>query len=260
MNDQHVNAPMRRLDRRAVLGLGLLTGLSTALAGCGKNADSTVAGTATTNAAAAAASTTQASEPTVTTPEQALSRLTAGNDRFAAGTVRHPDQNSARRTELAAGQHPYAIVFSCVDSRVPPELVFDEGLGDLFVIRSAGHVVDHAVLGSLQYGVAELKIPLLMVMGHEKCGAVKATVEAVEKKSAATGTDIDALITAIRPAVQQAEAKHPTDLLDASIRANTTEVVSALSGKAILKDALGTGKLRIVGSRYDLDTGKVELV
>jgi carbonic anhydrase len=141
---------------------------------------------------------------------------------------------------------------------VPPELVFDQGLGDLFVTRSAGQVVDHAILGSIQYGVAELKIPLLVVLGHEKCGAVKATLEAVEKHSPPSGSDIDALVTAIRPAVDKAEAEHATDKLDASIRNNVVNIVTRLGKETILAPAIASGKLRVVGARYDLDTGAVE--
>jgi len=203
--------------------MSLFAGLSTVLAGCGSDAGSAVV--------ERTAGGPVPPEPTVSTPDEALARLTAGNQRFASGAVRHPDETTARRMELVAGQHPFAVIFSCVDSRVPPELVFDQGLGDLFVIRSAGQVLDRAILGSLQYGIAELKIPLLMVLGHEKCGAVKATVEAVEKKSAAGGNDIDALVAAIRPAVVKAEGEHPTDLLDSAIRMNVSAVVADLGGK-----------------------------
>ena len=171
-----------------------------------------------------------------------------------------PDQDIAYRTALAAGQHPFAAILSCADSRVPPEIVFDQGLGDLFVARTAGQVVDHAVLGSIQYGIAELKIPLLVVLGHEKCGAVKATIEAVEKKSAASGTDIDALVAAIKPAVEEEEEAAAADLVDAVVRRNATNIVAALGKKPILSDAVAAGSLQIVAARYDLDAGTVEFL
>jgi carbonic anhydrase len=143
-----------------------------------------------------------------------------------------------------------------VDSRVPPELVFDRGLGDLFVIRTAGQVIDTAVLGSLEFGVAELKIPLLMVLGHEKCGAVKATIETVEKGGTAEA-DIEALVNGIRPAVEHAKGE-AGDLLDNAVKANVVAVVQKLKQSPILKEAIEQGKLTIVGARYDLDTGAVE--
>jgi carbonic anhydrase len=131
--------------------------------------------------------------------------LEAGNARYVAGTPLHPDLSIDRRDAVAEGQAPFAAILSCADSRVPPELLFDQGLGDLFVVRSAGQVIDHAVLGSLQYGVQHLKTPLLVVLGHSECDSVKATVEAVAKKSKPSGTDMDALVAAIRPAVIEAE-------------------------------------------------------
>ena len=168
------------------------------------------------------------------------------------------NESKSRRVELAKGQNPFATIFSCVDSRVPPELVFDRGLGDLFVIRTAGHVIDKAVLGSLEFGVAELKIPLLLVLGHEKCGAVKATVEAVENNATAEA-EINWLVDSIRPAVEQAKAQ-PGDLLDNSVKANVSLTVEHLKQSSILSEAVEKGELKIIGARYDLDTGVVEVI
>ncbi len=197
-------------------------------------------------------------EADVTNPEAALERLLAGNERFAAGMAQDPNQSIVRRTLVAGGQRPFATIFSCVDSRVPPELVFDRGLGDLFVIRTAGHVIDNAVLGSLEFGVAELGIPLLMVLGHEKCGAVNATIEAIEQQMPAPA-QIGTLVEAITPAVEAAHGQSG-DLLDNAIRANTRLVVEQLVNTPILSAAVANGQLLIVGGRYDLDTGKVEMV
>src|SRR5207237_5372942 len=108
------------------------------------------------------------------TPDQALSRLVAGNQRFVAHKPTHPHEDLARRHDLAGSQHPFAVVLSCSDSRLPPELVFDQGLGDLFVIRVAGNITDAAVIGSIEYAVEHLHAPLIVVLGHEKCGAVTA--------------------------------------------------------------------------------------
>jgi len=194
----------------------------------------------------------------VSNADEALQRLREGNERYVANKSTDLNESQSRRVELAQGQNPFATIFSCVDSRVPPELVFDRGLGDLFVIRTAGHVIDNAVLGSLEYGVAELKIPLLMVLGHEKCGAVKATVEAVEKNVTAEA-EINWLVDGIRPAVEEVKAQ-PGDLLDNAVKANVMLTVERLKGSAILSEALEKSELRIVGGRYDLDTGMVDII
>jgi carbonic anhydrase len=158
----------------------------------------TLAGAALTACAQSPAATTTVAEPPVTNPDEALTRLQEGNQRYVALQATHPNQTGGRRSELAQSQKPFAIVFGCVDSRAAPELVFDRGLGDLFVIRTAGHVLDNAALGSIEFGVAELKIPLLMVLGHERCGAVSATIEAVEKHAEAPD-QIAALVKGIAP-------------------------------------------------------------
>jgi carbonic anhydrase len=196
-----------------------------------------------------------APEPAVTTPDQALQRLLEGNQRYVDAKPAHPNLTVDRRTQLAQGQHPFAIIFSCVDSRVPPELVFDRGLGDLFVIRTAGHTLDDAVLGSIEYGVAELGIPLIMVLGHEKCGAVKATLEAIEHQTTAPDR-IQTLVRDITPAIEQSKGQ-PGDALDNAIKANTALTVSRLKTTQLLAEALGKGGLKIVGGRYDLDSGAV---
>lgn len=198
-----------------------------------------------------------APEPTVTAPDQALQRLMEGNQRYVGSKLAHPNLTLERRAQLAQGQHPFSIIFSCVDSRVPPELVFDRGLGDLFVIRTAGHTLDDAVLGSIEYGVAELGIPLILVLGHEKCGAVKATLEAVEHNTTAPDR-IQALVHDITPAIEQSKGQ-PGDALDNAVLANTALTVAALKATPLLAEALGKGSLKIVGGRYDLDTGAVAI-
>ena len=231
-------ASLYRFSRRDFLKASGLTAVSLALAAC----------------APAQAPT----EGPVTNADEALQRLMEGNERYVANKSTDLNESQSRRAELAQGQNPFATVFSCVDSRVPPELVFDRGLGDLFVIRTAGHVIDNAVLGSLEFGVAELKIPLLLVLGHEKCGAVKATVEAVEKNATAEA-EINWLVDGIRPAVEEVKAQSG-DLLDNAVKANVTLTVERLKGSAILAEALEKSELRIVGGRYDLDTGMVEII
>ena len=192
------------------------------------------------------------------TAEIAWKLLQEGNQRYALSKTTRPNQSDTRRAELAKGQAPFAIIFGCVDSRVPPELVFDRGLGDLFVVRTAAHTLDRAALGSIQFGVEELHIPLIVVMGHEKCGAVSAAIEAVEKNIRAPDA-IDSLVQAIKPAIEKSKGQ-TGDKLDNAVKANTALTVEALKANTILGGEIKQGKLMIVGTRYDLDTGAVELI
>jgi carbonic anhydrase len=182
-------------------------------------------------------------------------KLLDGNQRYVAAKLSHPDQTHARLEELAQGQHPFAVILSCSDSRVPPEIVFDQGLGDLFVIRVAGNIVDNDALGSIEYAVEHLGVKYIMVLGHERCGAVDATV----KGGHAPG-HIASLVKAIAPAVNQ--VKHePGDLLDNAVRANVAMVVKKLqSTPPILKEEYEKKELVIEGARYDLDDGSVTMV
>jgi carbonic anhydrase len=192
------------------------------------------------------------------TPQAALRKLLAGNARYVAQRAVHPHQDAVRRTHLSQGQSPFATVFGCVDSRVPPEIVFDQGLGDLFVIRTAAEVPDKAVLGSIEYGVAELKIPLLVVLGHEKCGAVKASLEAIEHGVKAP-SHIQDLVEGIRPAIEHTRGK-PGDALDNAVREQARLVAAGLRRNPIIGAAVRAGRCRIVAARYDLDSGRVTLL
>lgn len=195
--------------------------------------------------------------PTDTSADAALQTLKEGNQRFVAMKPIHPNLSVERRTEVSKGQNPFAIIFECVDSRVPPELVFDRGLGDLFVIRTAGQALDKAALGSIVFGVEEYNLPLVMVLGHEKCGAVTATIEVLEKKAQAHG-QIRTLVELIKPAVEKVKNK-PGDLLDNAIRANIALNVDKLKTAPILTEHLEKGKIKIVGAYYNLDTGVVDI-
>ena len=189
------------------------------------------------------------------TGDQALQKLVAGNKRYVRIAFLHPDQTRKRRTQVATGQAPFAIVLSCSDSRVPPELVFDQGLGDLFIIRVAGNVVSNEVLGSIEYAAEHFGSPLVMVLGHERCGAVDATVQGGEAPG-----HIGSLVDAIKPAVEKVKGK-PGDLLDNAVRANIELVADQLANsKPILSEFVHNGKLKVVGARYDLDTGVVEII
>lgn len=188
--------------------------------------------------------------------EKSLKRLLDGNRRYAANKPTL-DESEQRRIEVAAGQKPFAAILSCVDSRVAPELVFDQGLGDLFVIRTAGQVLDRAVLGSLEFGVAELHIPIIMVLGHERCGAVKAAMNVIAKHGVAKA-DIEFLVEALAPAVE-AGKKAGSDPWDGAVRAQISLLVKKLKHSPILVNAVKTGKLLIVGAYYNLETGLVEI-
>lgn len=196
---------------------------------------------------------------TTLSPDQALHRLKEGNAAFLAGRAIDSDAGGKRRHEIAQGQSPIAVVISCSDSRVPPEIVFHEGLGELFVIRNAGNTVDTAAMGSLEYAVAELGVPLVVVLGHERCGAVDAAVATVEKGTAFPGS-IGRMVEPIIPAVLDARRSGAADLLDASVRANVSRTVARLrqASELFVLEAIKSGKLKIVGARYDLEDGKVD--
>ncbi|GLV56029.1 hypothetical protein KDH_28730 [Dictyobacter sp. S3.2.2.5] len=190
---------------------------------------------------------------TVPTAQQALQQLLDGNRRFERG------ETAALRQAIAQKQTPLAIVFSCADSRVPPELVFDQHLGDLFTIRTAGQVIDDAALGTIEYGIAELAIPLLVVLGHERCGAVQAALEAVDHHAVAPG-HIQYLVDYIRPSALKAQGQGNARLSSA-IHHNIVYTVHALSSRStIIGAAVQTGTLTIVGGDYDLDAGTVRII
>jgi carbonic anhydrase len=191
------------------------------------------------------------------TADQALQMLMEGNKRYVAAKLLRPNQSAQRRGEVAKDQNPFAAILGCSDSRVPAEVIFDQGLGDLFVIRLAGNVADNLALGSIEYAVEYLSVPLVMVLGHSRCGAINATVQVAEKGVPAPG-HIANLVEAIWPAVNQVRGR-PGDLVDNAITANVALVVERLkSMPPMLSEFVQSGKLSIVGARYDLDTGVVE--
>ncbi|MFC7219685.1 carbonic anhydrase [Streptomyces polyrhachis] len=180
-----------------------------------------------------------------------------GNRRWRTLHEKHPDESRAVRQALVGGQHPFAVVLGCVDSRVPPELVFDQGLGDLLTVRSAGEVLDQAVVGSIAYGVLELGIPLVVVLGHQTCGAVAAAVEAAEKGGELPGA-LRYLGEQIRPAVDLDVA--PKTRVDAAVTANVRLVVARLGAVPELAARVADGGLAVVGARYELASQRVHRV
>jgi len=182
--------------------------------------------------------------------DAALAKLNEGNLRFATSEVSQSKPTAARRAETAQEQHPFAIILGCADSRTAPELIFDQNLGDLFVIRTAGNLVDDHALGSIEYAVAHLGARLVVVLGHQRCGAVKAALESDHAPG-----HIESLVRDIQPAVKAAKGK-PGDPLSATVTENARQVAAQIKTKAALGDL--AKEVRIVSAVYDLDTGKID--
>lgn len=193
--------------------------------------------------------------------DEVLQRLLEGNQRFVKGEAAGPRRRPDDFRPLAEGQRPVAVIVGCADSRVPPELLFDQGVGDLFVVRVAGNVVSGAgppVKGSIEYGVAELGVSVVMILGHSECGAVKAAIKHMDDREALPGA-LGPLINSIKPAVQKVKGR-PGDLLDNAIRANVEIGVGRLrSLQPIVAPAVQRGRVKVVGAVYDLRTGSVTL-
>jgi len=205
----------------------------------------------------------QAAPPGVEGPpaDEVIRRLLEGNHRFVKGETTNPRRSPGDFRALAEGQQPMAVIVGCADSRVPPELLFDQGVGDLFVIRVAGNVVSGAgppVKGSIEYGVAELGASLVMVLGHSECGAVKAAIKHINDREPLPGA-LGLLVNSIRPAVVKSKGM-PGDALDNAIRANVGIGVEKLrSLQPIVAPAVKRGRVKVVGAVYDLRTGGVRL-
>jgi carbonic anhydrase len=196
------------------------------------------------------------------TADQALENLMEGNANYVKESLGKLVTNSTSkmRESIAAKQHPYAIILSCSDSRVPPEILFDKGLGEIFVVRVAGNIVSPHELGSIEYAVEHIGSPLIMVLGHERCGAVTATVEANGKP---VEGNIGSLIASIAPAAATAKASGATGpaLVEAACNANIENVSAEIKAKSpVIAEAIKAGHVKIVGAKYDLDSGKVELL
>jgi len=192
------------------------------------------------------------------TPDEALTKLKDGNTRFVQGKCAYPNQGADRRAEtFKGGQHPYAVVLTCADSRVPPEVLFDQGIGDIFTIRVAGNVMATDEIGTAEYGVEHLAVPLLLVMGHTKCGAVTAVVAGDH-----VGGSIPKLVAPIAPAVRTAVKNNPNldkaALVDKAIEENVWQAIAdAVKGSPDIKRLAASGKLKIVGAVYHIDSGEV---
>lgn len=216
--------------------------------------------TATGFAGSATAQASEVPESFPETPAAALRMMMRGNERFVHGKARHPHQSVRRREHVAPHQDPFATVFSCIDSRVPPEIVFDRGLGDFFVIRTGAQSLDaHVVLGSIEFGPnAYPSARLIFVLGHQSCGAVLATIDVIKSGKPAPG-HIQAVVNALRPAYQVA-IQQAGDLVDNMVRAQTRLTVERLKRDHLLRKLIENEGLKIVGGHYSLDSGKVHLI
>ncbi|PZR55048.1 carbonic anhydrase [Xylanimonas oleitrophica] len=208
---------------------------------------------------------TAATTPAPTTPIEAWTALRAGNHRFVAGEPAHPSQNADRRRELRAAQHPHTVIFGCSDSRVAAEIIFDQGLGDVFVVRTAGHVLDTTVIGSIEYGTEVLGASLVVVLGHDSCGAVAATAHTLatgEQPPGFVRAVVDRVMPSVagitsRPGARATDAFDPDTLRTEHVR-HTVEMLRGYS--AALRDGVEAGRLAIVGVEYDLAEGSARLV
>ncbi|MBT2539762.1 carbonic anhydrase [Streptomyces sp. ISL-44] len=193
------------------------------------------------------------------TPREAFEMLMAGNHRFATGTPEHPNQDAARRAEIAPAQRPFAVLFGCSDSRLAAEIIFDRGLGDLFVVRTAGHVMGPEVLGSIEYGASVLDSPLVVVLGHDACGAVAATRAAVEDGTTVRGYVRD-VIERVTPSVLAARAAGMSDDGD-FIAEHVRHTVNLITDRSqVLAAQIATGRTAVVGLSYRLTDGTAQLV
>jgi carbonic anhydrase len=193
------------------------------------------------------------------TPRDAFELLLAGNQRFVVGTPEHPNQDSTRRAEIAPGQQPFAVLFGCSDSRLAAEIIFDRGLGDLFVVRTAGHVMGPEVLGSIEFGVEVLGCPLIVILGHDSCGAVGAACAALEDGMTPAGYVRD-VVERVTPSVLAARAAgqvEPEEILAEHIR-HTADLL--LDRSRVLAEKVAAGQAAVVGLRYRLADGSAQLV
>ncbi|KRE77351.1 carbonic anhydrase [Arthrobacter sp. Soil763] len=196
---------------------------------------------------------------TTLTPALAWRRLREGNERFVAGESSHPNQDASRRSSLVETQNPFAVIFGCADSRLAAEIIFDLGLGDAFVVRTAGQVIDDAVLGSLEYSIGVLGVPLIVVLGHDSCGAVIATKEAVETGQMPAGF-IRSLVERITPAVLTSLRNEQPDVNDMVVENVKQTSQRLVDSSRVISDAVASGQTAVIGLAYRLAEGRADLV
>lgn len=193
------------------------------------------------------------------TPAQAWQRLQEGNLRFVSGTSSHPNQDALHRASLVETQHPFAVIFGCSDSRLAAEIIFDLGLGDVFVVRTAGQVIDDAVLGSLEFSVSVLNVPLIIVLGHDRCGAVSATMDTLDSGIMPVGF-LRELVERITPSVLTSRRNGITDLnstVEEHIKQTSQRMIDS---SRVIADAVERGSTAVMGVTYRLEDGHAEIV
>lgn len=196
---------------------------------------------------------------TYLTPALAWRRLREGNERFISGETSHPNQDASRRSSLVENQHPFAVIFGCSDSRLAAEIIFDVGLGDVFVVRTAGQVIDDAVLGSLEYSIGVLGVPLIVVLGHDSCGAVSATKAAVETGQMPAGFIRD-LVERITPSVLTSLRNDQHEVNDMVVEHVKQTSQRLVDSSRVISDAIGDGRAAVIGLSYSLAEGGANVV
>jgi carbonic anhydrase len=247
-------------QRRAFL-TGGLAATAALITGCSSNSNST--GTKTEKAAAAGAvaktSPSPSADPRPDSPWAAFARLMEGNKRWVDGDLQYPNQDLGRRKAVAEEQNPFGVIVSCIDSRVDPELTFDTGIGDLFVIRTGGQVMAPQVTGSIEYGPVTSGTPLIVVLGHQRCGAIKEAYKALKDDKPLPG-NLQSIVEAFRPAYEETVKQKHDDPVDAMVRINAKQTSAALRSNKLLAPMVKKGDLAVVSAYYSLDTGRVEVL
>ena len=190
-------------------------------------------------------------------PREAWQAMLDGNHRFVSGELAHPRQDIDRREALAEKQTPFAALFGCADSRLSAEIIFDVGLGDFFVVRNAGQVIGETILGSLEYAVEVLGVPIILVLGHDECGAIRATIDDVEGNMNASGEYIHKLVAQIRPTVLAANAQGKHEIDDVTELHVQDTINEMLTNSSLIAEAVKSGKLAVVGANYKLTLGEI---
>jgi len=193
-------------------------------------------------------------------PAQAWQAMLQGNSRFVTGDPAHPRQDADHRASVVGDQKPFAALFGCADSRLSAEIIFDVGLGDLFVVRNAGQVIAETIIGSLEYAVEVLQVPLILVLGHDKCGAIRATIDSTQGNLKAEGSFIHNLVSRITETVEQAQAHGINDIDEITVL-HVQDTINELVGRSdLIRKRIESGKLAVVGAKYALDQGMVSPV
>ncbi|MGK5548252.1 carbonic anhydrase [Streptomyces sp. URMC 127] len=255
----------RQPHRRAMLTGGLAVAAAAVLPGCAKGTGEGPGRAEGAGKAAAAdlkatpAAPSPSPPPRPATPKEALARLLEGNKRWAGGHLRHPGREPDRRQFAAQAQEPYAVVLSCLDCRVPPELLFDTGLGDLYVLRTGAQATGPVVTGSVQYGPMTTGTPLIVVLGHQRCGAAKAAYDALRDGATLPG-NLQAIADAVQPAYKKTLKYRGPDPADVMVRAQAELTAAELRSGKDLSPLVKKGALAVVSAYYSLDTGRAEIL